>query len=132
MKMPNVIKTSVCIIVCISMVGCATMFHGSTQTVTMRSNHDDTKFYVNEAYVGKGSAVTVFQKNKNYMLRASRDGYEDVMIPASKSFDATTLLGVLIDFGIITILVVDGIGTGAWQQFDQTTYVIDPEVAKSK
>lgn len=130
MKIPNAIRTSVSIILLMSLMGCATMFHGSTQTVTMRSNYDDTKFYVNEAYVGKGSAVTVFQKNKQYSIRASREGYADITIPATKSFDATTLLGVLIDFGIITILVIDGIGTGAWQQFDQTTYVIDPEVAK--
>lgn len=132
MKIPVVIRTIVSIIVSVSMVGCATMFHGSTQTVTMRSNYDDTKFYVNEAYIGRGSAVTVFQKNKNYMVRASREGYEDLMIPASKSFDATTLLGILIDFGIITIIVIDGIGTGAWQQFDQTTYVLDPEVARTE
>jgi hypothetical protein len=47
-------------------------------------------------------------------------------VQASKSFDATTLLGVLMDFGIITVLVVDGVATGAWQQFDQTSYVLDP------
>jgi len=34
---------------------------------------------------------------------------------------------LLIDWGIITILLVDGVGTGAWQQFDQTSYVIDPQ-----
>lgn len=130
MRIPGAVKISVSIILLVSMAGCATMFHGSTQTVTMRSNHDDTKFYVNEAYVGRSNAVTVFQKNKNYMIRASRDGYEDVMITATKSFDATTLLGVLIDWGIISVLIVDGMGTGAWQQFDQTNYIMDPEVAK--
>lgn len=130
MKIPIAIRASVSIILLISLTGCATMFHGSSQTVTMRSNYDDTKFYVNEGYIGKGSAVTVFHKNKNYSIRASREGYADIMIPATKSFDATTLLGVLIDWGIISILCVDGIGTGAWQQFDQTAYVIDPEVKK--
>jgi hypothetical protein len=40
-----------------------------------------------------------------------------------------TLLGVLIDFGVISVLVVDGAATGAWAQFDQTTYLIDPRCA---
>ncbi len=132
MKLPIVVKTSVPIILLVSLMGCATMFHGSTQMITIRSNYDDTKFYVNEAYVGTGSAVTVFKKKKNYIIRASRKGYEDITIPATKSFDATTLLGILLDWGIISILCVDGIGTGAWQQFDQTNYVIDPEVVKRK
>ena len=130
MKIPSAFRTSVSIILLISMAGCATMFHGSSQTVTMRSNHDDTKFYVNEGYVGKGSAVAVFQKRQNYSIRASREGFADITIPATKSFDATCLLGILIDWGIISILCVDGLGTGAWQQFDQTVYVIDPEVKK--
>lgn len=132
MKLPIAVKTSISIILLISFTGCATMFHGSTQTITMRSNYDDTKFYVNEAYVGKGNAVSVFKKNKNYMIRASRDGYEDIMIDATKSFDATTLLGILIDWGIISVLVIDGLGTGAWQQFDQTNYIIDPVAVESE
>ena len=44
-----------------------------------------------------------------------------------KSFDPTTLLGVLLDWGIISVLVVDGAATGAWQKFNQTSYVIDPD-----
>ncbi|MDP2926254.1 MAG: PEGA domain-containing protein [Nanoarchaeota archaeon] len=131
MKLPIAVKISISMILLVSFTGCATMFHGSTQTITMRSNYDDVKFYVNEAYVGAGSAVSVFKKKKNYSIRASRPGYEDVTIAATKSFDATTLLGILLDWGIISILCVDGIGTGAIQQFDQETYVIDPTIAKT-
>ncbi|UVS61353.1 MULTISPECIES: hypothetical protein [Nitrosomonas] len=48
-------------------------------------------------------------------------------MPASKSFDATTLLGIWLDFGIITVLMIDGAATGAWKKFDQTSYIIDPQ-----
>lgn len=109
-----------------SLSGCATMFHGSTQQVAIRSNEPGTELFVNEAYVGKDSGVTTFNKNENYVITARKKGCTDTTVPVSKSFDGITLLGVLIDLGIVSILIVDGAATGAWQQFDQTSYVIDP------
>lgn len=106
--------------------GCATMFNGSTQQVAIRSNQPDVDLYVNEAYIGRGNGVTTFRKKEEYTITARKEGCDAVTIPVSKSFDATTLLGILIDFGLISILVVDGAGTGAWKKFDQTSYVIDP------
>lgn len=132
MKPQIVVKTVISIILVVSIAGCATMFHGSSQMISIRSNFDDTKLYVNEAYIGRGSGVTVFKKNKNYTIRASREGCSDVIALPTKSFDATTLLGILIDWGIISVLIIDGIGTGAWQQFDQTSYVLDPMPISSK
>ena len=109
-----------------SMSGCAAMCHGTTQQVAIRSNVPGTELFVNEAYVGKDSGVTSFQKSKNYVVTARKAGCTDTSIPVSKSFDGITLLGVFIDFGIISIFIIDGAATGAWQQFDQTSYVLDP------
>lgn len=111
----------------VSLTGCATMFHGATQMVSIRSNVSDAKLYVNEAYIGTGSGVTTFRKNKNYRIVARKEGWTDGVAIPTKSFDATTLLGIFIDWGIISIFVVDGIATGAWTQFDQTSFVIDPQ-----
>ena len=127
-------KKAIAVVVAASLVssslsGCAAMFHGSTQQVAVRSNVQGTELFVNEAYVGKDNGVTTFQKSKNYMITARKAGCTDTTVPASKSFDAITLLGILIDFGIISILLIDGAATGAWQQFDQTSYVIDPRCA---
>lgn len=94
--------------------------------ISIRSNVDDANLYVNEAYIGKGNGVTTFHKNKNYTIVARKEGCSDGTAIPTKSFDALTLLGILIDLGIISILVVDGAATGAWKQFDQTSYVVDP------
>ncbi|MFT4047774.1 MAG: hypothetical protein QM661_13920 [Solimonas sp.] len=125
----HVVVAVVVSIVASSLSGCATMFHGSTQQVFVRSNVPGTELFANETFVGKDNGVTTFQKNKNYVLTARKSGCTETTVPATKSFDAITLLGVLIDFGIISVLLVDGVGTGAWQQFDQTSYVIDPRCA---
>lgn len=128
----RVLKTFICIVLTITTAGCATMFHGATQMVSVRSNVEDAKLYVNEAYIGKGNGVTTFHKNKSYTIVARKEGCSDGTAIPTKSFDAVTLLGILIDFGIISILVVDGACTGAWAQFDQTSYVVDPQCPGSK
>lgn len=106
--------------------GCATMFHGSTQQAYIRSNVSDADIYVNEAYIGRGSGIHTLKKKQNYSITVRKEGCTDVTVPVSKSFDATTLLGIFIDYGLISILIVDGVATGAWQKFDQESYVVDP------
>ncbi len=108
------------------MTGCATMFNGSTQTVNIRSNDELAKLCVNEEYMGQRSAVYTFKKKENYVIKAEKPGCQTTSITPQKTFDPTTLLGILVDWGIISILVVDGAATGAWQKFSQTNFVIDP------
>lgn len=126
MKLPRMISQVLCIVLSISVAGCAAMFHGTSQQVNIRSNEDDAKLYVNEAYVGKEHAVMAFKKNKNYVITVRKEGCDEHSVRATKSFDPVTLLGVLIDWGIVTVLLIDGLATGAWAQFDQTSYVLDP------
>ena len=127
--MKKYIAIAVVVLISSSLSGCAAMFHGTTQQVSVRSNVPGTELFVNEAYIGKDNGVTTFQKRKNYMITARKAGCTDTTVPASKSFDAITLLGLFIDYGIISILLIDGAATGAWQEFDQTSYVIDPRCA---
>ena len=112
-----------------NLTGCAVMFHGSSQQVAIRSNYQTAEIFVNEAYIGKGRGFAILKKNKSYNITVRKEGCTEVTIPVTKSFDATTLLGVLIDSGIISILIVDGVITGAWQQFDPIRYIIDPNCA---
>ena len=106
--------------------GCATMFNGSTQTVTIRSNDELAKLYVNEEYMGQRNTVYTFKKKENYVIKAEKQGCQTNIVIPQKTFDPTTLLGVFLDWGIISILVVDGAATGAWQKFSQTSFVVDP------
>ena len=52
-KTANLVVTAMLLV----STGCAAMFHGTTQMVSIRSNIDDAKLYVNEAYIGKGVGV---------------------------------------------------------------------------
>ncbi|MBY0498295.1 MAG: hypothetical protein K2P74_01600 [Nitrosomonas sp.] len=122
------------VLICTSifLTGCASMFNGSSQQISIRSNQPDTELYVNEMMIGKGNAITSFKKKEDYIITARKEGCTPMSIPAQKSFDATTLLGVFIDFGLISVLVVDGAATGAWKKFDQTSYILDPQCSLAK
>lgn len=128
----KVLKAILCVVLSVSIAGCATMFNGSSQVMSIRSTMDDAKLYVNENYIGKGNGTETFQKKKQYTITARKEGCRDTNVIVTKSFDATTLLGILIDWGIISILIVDGAATGAWQHFDKTSYLIDPDCSNGK
>ncbi len=123
-------KLLIAFITLFTLSGCAAMFNGTSQQVSIRSKNPDARIYVNEAYLGDGNVITSFKKKYDYTIRVEEDNCTSVTIPVSKSFDATTLLGVFIDFGVVSILVVDGIGTGAWTQFDQTSYIVNAQCKK--
>lgn len=127
MKLHGAAKTVISLVLVVSLAGCATMFNGSSQVISIRSSMDDAKLYVNESYIGKGNGTETFQKKKNYTITARKEGCRDTSVVAAKSFDPTTLLGILLDWGIISILIVDGAATGAVQKFDKTSYLIDPD-----
>ena len=76
--------------------GCATIFNGSTQTVNIRSNNELAKLYVNEEYMGQRSTVYTFKKKENYVIKAEKEGCQTTSITPGKTFDPTTLLGILI------------------------------------
>ncbi len=116
-----------------SLTGCAAIFHGSSETVHVRSEEADTRFFANERDIGKGtSAVTVLPKKglSKVVLRAEKTGCNAKSAPIPTEFDALTLLGILIDFGIISILVVDWAATGAVTKASQIDYILTPECPK--
>ncbi len=105
---------------------CAAMFSGTKETINVRSNELGTTLFINEVEVGRHSAVTVVLKKQDLRLRASKKGCSDAQAIGQRSFNAVTLLGLIIDFGVITILVIDWLATGAIWSFDQTNFVLTP------
>jgi len=109
---------------------CATMFHGTKETIHIRSDKPNTIFFAGEQEIGRGSsAVTTISKKKlsKTTLRAESKGCTTKTVPIETKFDGISLLGLLLDFGIISILVVDLGATGAVREAAQTDYVLTPE-----
>lgn len=109
---------------------CAAMFSGTKETINVRSNEPGTTLFLNEMEIGRDSAVTVVSKKQDLRLRASKKGCSDAQAVGPRSLNALTFLGVFIDFGVITIFVIDWLATGAIWSFDQTNFVITPNCGK--
>jgi hypothetical protein len=114
------------IILVIQLTGCAAMFHGSNDQVTVTSGDPDAKLYVDATYLGKGSGTTFVKRNTIHTVFAKKNGCADGIVQTQTSFDSVSLLGILIDFGVISMLVVDWGATGAMWKTDPLLYSVTP------
>lgn len=129
MKKKTITGVSALLISTIFLSGCASMFSGTKETIYVRSNLPNTTFFANGRELGTGtSAVATIPKKKlsETTLRAEKKGYHTVSTPVETSFDPVTLLGVLLDYGIVSIVCVDWLGTGAVTKAAQTDYILTP------
>lgn len=107
---------------------CASMFSGTDERIHLKSQQKGTKFYLNGTeFIGEGSTSVKISKKKlkDSSIVAKKKGCRDEVIHIDTKFDPTTLLGLLIDFGLISILVVDLGITGAVKEAERTNYVVD-------
>lgn len=107
-------------------LNCATIFNGTKDTITIRSNVKGTTFYVNEAEVGTDSAVALVSKKGDALIRASKVGCRDAVVPVPTEFDPVSLLGIFLDLGLVSMLLIDGAATGAITKASQTNFVVTP------
>lgn len=127
-------KRIIVMLVCISFMlnGCASMFHGTKETIHVRSEEPDTEFFIDSRKIGSGTtAVTTIRKKElsNVVLRAEKEGCHAKSSPVETQFDGISLLGILLDLGLISILVVDWAATGAITKAAQSSYILTPECA---
>ncbi len=127
MKFKKVMKICLSFIVFLNL-GCASIFNGTKESITVRSEVKGAKIYFNNELMGTDSATfTVSKKNlKSSTIMVKKEGCGDSTTSISTKFDATTLLGILIDFGIISILVVDLGINGAVNEAERTSYLLNP------
>lgn len=124
--------SSVSVLVCyILNSGCATIINGSTEKIEIFSSSEATNVYVNEVFVGIANvdqALTIEVAKKGRIeIAGKKENCSDDFFVLRRTIDPTTFLGFLIDGGIISILVVDIIGTNAFVKAEQNNYLLEPK-----
>ena len=76
-----------------------------------------------EESVGTRDATIEVSKRDSPVIIVHKDGCEDGRAVVKKTFDGVSLLGLLIDFGLISILVVDVAATGAVNKLETAVKV---------
>ncbi|WP_428264509.1 hypothetical protein [Haliangium sp.] len=112
-----------------TLTGCASMFHGTSETLYIRSEEPDTSFYIGARLVGRGESAVVSVSKSDLgetILTARKKGCSANSVPVPTTFDGLTLLGFFLDFGIISILIVDWAATGAVRKAAQNDFILTP------
>ena len=108
----------------VALTGCASMINGTSDKVTINSMDKDATIYVNDVPRGKGNAYVDLSRKSKHSIRVEKDGCQDSAVETGRTFDMTSLFGVLLDFGVVTIPADFLIG-GALKA-SPTTYTLTP------
>ena len=121
--MKKLIITAMCMF-SVLMTGCASVIKGTQDTISVNSLEKGTVIYVDGVKRGIDDAMAQVDKGDTHTIKVTKEGCEDIIIQTGESFDATTLLGIFIDFGLITI-PIDLISGAAWKT-SPTLYTVTP------
>jgi len=113
----------------LTLTGCASAIHGTTDQIYINSLEKGTTIYVNNIPKGRDNIVTEVSRRSKHEIRVEKDNCQSISETTGRKFDLTSLFGVLIDFGIVTIPADFVIG-GALAT-SPTTYTLTP-ICKGK
>lgn len=106
--------------------GCATIFHGSTDSIEIKVDKPAAKVFINEVPIGitspDQSLKAEIPKRGNVIISIEHESCKTEEYKINRTIDPVTFLGLLIDGGIFSILVVDILGTNAFVKADQTYF----------
>lgn len=118
-----------CLFLGFQLIGCATIISGSTEKIKVLANVQNTQVFINDVYLGVTGPefpleVTVPKKG-DVTFVGKKENCTESEKKLTRSIDPTTLLGILIDRGIFSILLVDYFGTNAVVHSDQPVYFLN-------
>jgi len=104
--------------------GCASILRGTSDTITINSLEPGTIIAVDGIPRGRDQATAEVSRGKKHTIQATKAGCQAIVVETGKKFDATSLLGILIDWGIISI-PIDLISGAAWKTHP-SIYTVTP------
>lgn len=107
--------------------GCATIFTGSSDNVSVMSEPTGGKVYINGNFMGNTPVNLNLKRDKDYNIMVKKDGYEPANATLTRSFNAVAILNLA---GLLC-WVVD-IVTGAMWKFDQNAITVTLEKTGAK
>ena len=99
--------------------GCATVFGPPSDIVTVNAQDKDTKIFINDDYMGKGTASYSVPRGKTIIIAGEKEGCARNMIQSQKTLVGITMLNIFFWPGFI----VD-VATGAIARTEPTVYNI--------
>ncbi len=98
------------------LTGCATVFKGTDQVLTITSDPDGATVRIDGKPVGVTPLSTKVKKNSADSIIVEKDGFRAETMPLDKKFDGVTLLSIFWDLGTTDFV------TGAAYEYQPSTY----------
>lgn len=107
---------------------CATILSGTTETIYVKSDIPGTHLYLDTTQIAldEGSIEVSKKRLQKIHIRAVKDGCQTTSMPIETQFNKYSLLGLFLDLGVISILVVDWGIYGATREAKKLNYVLSP------
>ena len=115
-KMPKILVVCVCLVVTLSLVGCATLFKNKTAVVNINSDPDGADVYVNGNRMGKTPLPLNLSHKKPLTITFKKDGYEDKTYIVNTNVRAGWV--ILDCLGGFIPVIIDAI-TGNWTSLEE-------------
>ena len=93
--MKKIALVSIITVGTILFTGCAGMFSGETQMLTVKSNPEGATVEVNGKAIGQTPITAPIEKKKDLLLTLKKDGYKDITQPLGTAFDPMALVGII-------------------------------------
>jgi uncharacterized caspase-like protein len=104
------------LIIGIACSSCATLFHGSHQSVTVRSNPAGAKVYLDNEYQNvKTPGVVTFKRGGTHLLKVEMEGYQDGSQALNPHFNGL----VVLDFFMYIVPGIVDLSVGAQYLYDK-------------
>lgn len=95
------LRTSVLILSLVSLVGCASMFSGSEQTIVIKTT-EGTEIFIDDRYAGTGYTKRNVSRDEPHVIRVENSKCQASFTTEAR-FNKLSLLGLLVDAGLISI-----------------------------
>ncbi|MBA3237484.1 MAG: PEGA domain-containing protein [Parachlamydiaceae bacterium] len=111
--MINLIKKQVFVLLSIaSLTSCATIVHGTRQSIGISSNPSYASVWVDQIYMGNTPIIVDMSRKDNHIVRIELDGYQPYEVTFSRKVSGWVLGNLL--FGGVIGLAVDAISGGIY------------------
>jgi hypothetical protein len=126
-------KKFISVLVLISFVfvysGCATIFVGGKDDISLSSEPTGAKVLVNGQNEGKTPCKIVLKRGKEYTIEFKKEGYESKTLRMTYGIGAGWIILDILS-GLIGIII--DAATGNWNGFDLDSYKANLDKAESK
>jgi hypothetical protein len=80
-----------CSVLLLSTSACGTLFSGTSELVTITSEPEKSKVYVNGAYIGITPASVSLKRDQDHVILVKKEGFDDATATLTRKFNAIGL-----------------------------------------